>query len=152
MFSAFADEFCKIAARPISREEAEKSLRRLQGMEENRDLGAMGRSAMVGGSILPVAGMAARMVSGTQKFLKPGASVNIRKPLSALKAVNWSGLGRQAAADSMMGAIGGGLTPLAREHVEENVQKERLRDYIAQQEGKRRNKSLRQQITQHVGV
>lgn len=151
-FTAFADEFCKLAAQPISRDDAEKSLKRLQTMQENRDAGAMGRSAMVGAALMPVAGTAGRMVAGTQRFLKPGATASLKNPVSALKAVNWKGLGRQLTSDAMMGGIGGGLTPLAREHVEQNVQREKLRDYIAQEEGKKRGKGLRQQILSSVGV
>lgn len=148
-FYAFTDEFCKLSARPISKEEAEKSLRKLKGMEEDRDLGALGRSAGVGAALMPGAGMAARLVAGTQKFMKPGKSFNIKRPW---QGVNVSSLGRQAASDAMYGAIGGGAIPLAREKVESTVQKERLRDYIDQHEGRQGGKSFRRQVKGAIGV
>lgn len=153
-FTAFTDEFCKLSARPVTREEAEKSLGKLRSMEEDRDLGSLGRSAGVGAALMPAAGLATRMVSGTQRFLKPGSKVTGRNPLALAKAVDWGGLGRQAAADSMFGAIGGGVTPMAREAVEQKAQKAKLEDYIEQQRGTRRRGAgkFRHQVQQHIGV
>ena len=151
-FSSFTDEFCKLAAAPISRDEAEKSLKRIQTMSENRDLGALGRSAMVGSALSPIAATFTRSVSGAQKWLKPGAALNLKSPKSIAKAVNWSGLGRQAAADAAGGAIFGGALPLAREAVEGKAQKERLLDYLAQEQGNRRDKTLRRHIAANIGL
>lgn len=134
-FNAFTDEFCKLAGRPVSKEEAERSLRKLRSMEEDRDLAAVGRSAATGAALMPVAGLATRMVAGTQRFMKPERSFNLRKPFSTLKSMDWSGLTRGLASDATMGAIGGGVLPLARESVERNAQKAKLEDYIQQQEG-----------------
>lgn len=151
-FSSFVDEFCKLAAQPVSREEAEASLRKLQRMEENRDLGETGRAAMVGAAVMPVAGAVTRSISGSQKWLKPGSQVSFRKPLSALRSVNWSGIGRGAAADAAGGAFFGGALPLLREAAERRSRMEKLKDYISQEQGQRRDKTLRQKITTHTGL
>lgn len=151
-FNAFTDEFCKLAAQPITRDEAERSLGKLKDIEDSQDMGALGRSAATGAAIMPVAGLAARGVAGTQKLLKPGAKIKGRNPLSLAKAIDWKSLGRQGAADSMYGAIGGGALPLAREKVETTAQKEKLRTFIDQEEGNRGPRSLRRQIRQSVGV
>lgn len=149
-FSSFTDEFCKLAAQPVSREEATKSLLKLRQIEQSHDLGTIGRSALVGSTVMPVANMAARTVAGKQQFLKPGASIKLRNPSSIAKSINWKGIGRQAAADAMSGSIGGGLLPLAREGVETNAQKAKLKNYISQQEGG--DKTLRSRIAENVGV
>lgn len=150
-FSSFVDEFCKLAAQPVSKEEADKSLNRLRQIEQFHDIGTIGRSAAVGSAVMPVANMAARTVAGTQQFLKPGATPSLRNPASIAKSINWQRLGRQATADAMAGSIGGGLLPLARERVETNAQKAKLKNYISQQDGQT-DKNLRGKITEYVGV
>ena len=151
-FTAFTDEFCKLAAHPVSEEEARKALHKLQVMEEQRDLGAVGRAAGVGAALMPVAGMAGRTVSGIQRFLKPNSSVNFKRPGSVLKAIDWKGLGRQATADAMMGSIGGGVLPLTREGVERRAQKAKLENYIEQGQGNRAGSSFRRQIQANTGL
>lgn len=151
-FSAFVEEFHKIAARPISKEEAERSLGKLKSIEENRDLGALGRAAATGAAFMPVAGAVSRVIGGSSRIMKPGAKFNVRKPLGSLKAVNWGGLGREAASDAAMGALGGGALPLLREKVETSAQKEKLRDYIEQQEGRKSDKGFRRRVTEYTGV
>jgi hypothetical protein len=153
-FSSFVDEFCKLAAQPVSVEEAEKSLRKLRSLEESRDLPAVGRAAGVGAVLTPVAGLASRLVAGTAKVMKPGSALSLRRPGQTLKNVNWSGLGRQAASDAMLGSIAGGLLPLAREGVERRAQKAKLKTFMEEHEGtkKRGLSRLRRSIAEQTGV
>jgi hypothetical protein len=154
---AFIDEFCKLAGRPVTKEEAERSLRKLKGMKEDRDWGTYGRSAAVGAGIMPVAGVASRLIAGGTKYVKPK---KFTKALSkgnlgkAVKAVNWGTIGRQAASDAAMGAIAGGILPIAREQVEQGAQEAKLKRFVEQEEGrgKRGMKRLRQQVTEVTGV
>jgi hypothetical protein len=157
-FASFGDEFLKLSA--ISREEAEASLGHLQDLESQGG-GELARAAGVGAAVMPAAGMATRLVSGTQRFMKPVdvkdvtkglKGFNIRKPWKSLKDVNWSGLGRQAAADAAFGAIGGGAVPALRHRVERKVEQERLKDYLAEQSGKKREKGFRTQVRGTLGV
>lgn len=151
-FRAFTDEFCKLAARPISEDEARKSLNKIKAMDAQRDMGALGRAAATGAVVAPAAQFLGRTIAGTNKLLKPGATFNIRKPGEALKAINWGGLGRQAAADAAMGSIIGGALPLAREGVERRAQKAKLENYIDQETGGRKGRSLRRQIQASTGL
>jgi hypothetical protein len=153
-FSSFVDEFCKLAAQPVSVEEAEKSLKKLRSMEASRDMPAMARSAAVGAALTPFAFLASRGVAGTSKLVKPGATFNLRRPLQSLKSINWSGLGRQAAADAMMGSIASGVTPLAREAVERRAQEAKLKTFIEQTDGERKRglSRVRRAIAEQTGV
>ena len=147
-FSSFVDEFCKVAARPITEDEAHRALERLNYMEQQRDFGALGRAAGVGAAIMPVANVFARGIAGKQPFLRQGQKFTMN-PVQLAKRMDWGSIGRHAAADSSMGAFFGGALPLAREYVESGAQKAKLEDYLDQQQ---QPTTFRRHIQRNVGL
>ena len=149
-FYAFSDEMLKLSA--MTREEAQASLGRLKKLEEKKS-GEMTRGALVGAALFPVGGALAKTVAGTLPLFRGGRRLKSFANLGqAASNIDTGKMGRTWLGDAIIGAVGGGALPVARHQLERNVERERLKDYLSEQEGKRRGTGMRQQFARRVGI
>jgi len=150
-FYSFADEFVKLSG--MSRDEAVASLEHLKEMDAKSGRGEFLRSALVGAAMFPLAGLMGRRISGALKPFKGGRTLASYPSLpAAAKDLDLEGIGREAGADVFRGGAIGGAVPVLRHQLERNVEKERMKDYIAEHEGRARSEGMREQIRGKVGI
>ena len=126
-------------ANEITKEDAEKSLKRLRSLNESAPtLGQLGRGASVGSVVMPLSGLAWRAIAGA-KGRTAAAGLNP-------KAL-WPGA-RPMAATAAQGAVLGSLLPAGRHKLEQGAEKQKLREYV----GHTRRGTLRGKVKKYTGL
>jgi rubrerythrin len=124
---------------PISRERAERSLKRLTRLESTKPLaGEMARAGGVGAVVGPIAQMAYRIAAGPGSRAM-GAS---GKPLGIYRGP------RDLAASAAYAAVMSSMLPAGRHKLEREVEKQHLREYL----GHSPRGTLRSKIKRTTGL
>ena len=131
VYSTFSllDELGKLAE--VSSEQASAALRRLKDLDRDApNVGSLGRGALVGSLVGPMATVTSRMVSkGPKAFLEPATY-------------------RDLAGSAVSGGIFGGFTPYLRHRLEHGAEEQKLREYL----GEAHKGRLRGQVKKTLGV
>lgn len=142
--AAFLDELGRIAwqdmmnksGAAIAPEEAEESLARYERMQSQKpSAGQLGRYATLGAVAVPTVRAVGNLISGGKHWT--GAS---KKDIEALRSAGKSTLPlmtRNLAASSTTGALGSGVIPLARSHLDQMAEKQKLKSFLQQYEAQR---------------
>lgn len=126
-------------ANEVSKEDAERSLRRLKSLDKDAPtVGQVGRGAAVGSVVMPLSGLAWRAIAG-----KRGRVPSTLKDPGRL----WPG-SRPMAATAAQGAVLGSLLPAGRHKLEQGAEKQKLKEYV----GQSRRGTLRGKIKRHTGL
>lgn len=122
----------------VSKEDAEKSLKRLRSLNESAPtVGEMGRGAAVGSLVMPLSGLAWRAIAGAK-----GRVAGPKGPGQL-----WPGA-RPMAATAAQGAVLGSLLPAGRHKLEQEAEKQKLREYV----GHTRRGTLRGKVKKYTGL
>jgi len=120
-------------ASEVTTPEAVKAYKRLKKLEEGKPrAGEIGRGAAVGAVTVPIATLAHRAISG------PKARIPNRL---------WPGV-RPMLASAGYGSVFGGVMPAARQKLEREAEKQKLREYL----GTHKRGKLRRKIKRTVGI
>lgn len=123
-------------AEEISREEAAKSLDRLESLEKQKPTaGKIMRYAGIGAVAAPAINIARNVVSGGRHW--SGASKDALKAMGGARASS-----RALASHAIGGAATSGLIPLMRHQMDRHAEMSRLKEYVAQHEGKAKEGSF----------
>lgn len=125
-------------ASAVTYTEAKDSLKRLNKLEQSAPTaGEVARGGGVGAVVMPISALAWRAVAGPK-----GRVAGPKGPQQI-----WPG-GRPMAATAAQGAVLGGLLPAGRHHLEQEVEKQKLKEYA----GQRRRGTLRGRIRSTLGI
>jgi len=126
-------------ASEVTTPEAAKAYKRLKKLEAGKPrAGEIGRGAAVGALTVPIATLAHRAISGPK-----GRVPSTLKNTAAL----FPGI-RPMLASAGYGSVFGGVMPAARQKLEREVEKQKLRDYL----GTSKRGKLRSKIKKTVGI
>jgi hypothetical protein len=117
-------EMLKLAAEEpdVTSEEAMDAARQLRRLHKSKQTkGQLLRGAVSGAAILPVFAQGANIIKGKVPHLPSGG-------------LNYNKLGREVAGDALRGAAIGSLLPMARQHMNTEAEKEKLKRYLGTSE------------------
>jgi hypothetical protein len=149
--TAFVEELCKTATAAA---EARESLSRLKALEANKPTAdAVARGAITGAVVGPAATLVGRGVSGDlQQGVRKGLTQAMKAPTKGGKALGVARAGFQGvrglAGSAASGAVFGAGLPAVRRHLDQEAEKEKLRDYL----NVSRRGRLRSSVAQTLGV
>lgn len=131
---AFFDELSKLAEKPVTREDAERNLRKLKALERGAPTrGELVRGAGLGALAGPVISAASKTVAGGWQ---KGLSSNLR----------------DIAGQAVTGAAYGGALPFLRHRTEHGVAKKRLKTYTDTAHGGKLETKIRRTLGKEAGV
>jgi hypothetical protein len=130
-------QLAKLAAE-VTKDDAKRSLKRLKGLDASAPtLGELGRGAAVGSVVMPLSSLAWRAIAG------PKGRVAGPKGPGQL----WPGM-RPTAATAAQGAVLGSFLPAGRHKLEQEAEKQKLREYV----GHTRRGTLRGRVRKYTGI